>query len=115
MNAVLVALGAVLIIASWTPLGRDASQAIWTNEDSAAYSRLRQEYHHTAYQSPERAGISAAEQEARQKKLKIQTDAMRKKLQHARQQPQRWSRYLLWSGALLAAAGGLSYLAAIRE
>jgi len=110
LNALFVALGTVLIIASWTPIGRNAAQATWTNEDSAAYSRLRQQHHRTAYQSPERAGISTAEQEARQEKLKIQTEAMRKKLQYARQQPQRWSRYLLWAGALLAAIGGLRQL-----
>lgn len=107
----LIALGIALIIVSWTPIGRVASQAIWTNEDSAAYSKLHQQRHHAAYQSPARAGITEAEMKAQQERLKTRAEAMRKKLEYARQQPRRWSQYLLWSGALLAAVGGLGLLA----
>ena len=111
-RALLIALGIALITASWTPIGRVASRAMWTNEDAAAYSKLRQQSHHAAYQFPPRAGITEAQMKAQQERLKIQAEAMREKLEHARQQPRRWSQYLLWSGALLTAIGGLSRLAA---
>jgi len=110
--ALLIALGIVLIIASWTSIGRVASRAMWTNEDSAAYSKLRQESHRTAYQSPARAGVTEAQMKAQQEKMKKQAEAMRKKLENAQQQPRRWSQYLFWSGALLTAIGGLGHLAA---
>ncbi|NOY40405.1 MAG: hypothetical protein GXP26_01025 [Planctomycetes bacterium] len=111
----LIAFGIVLILASWTPLGRVASQAMWTSEDSAAYSKIRQQSHYTAYQSPARAGITEAQRKAQQERLKTQAEAMRKKLERARQQPQRWSQYLLWSGALFTACGFLGHIANNRE
>jgi len=106
----LIALGIALIIASWTPLGRVASRTLWTHKDSAAYSKLRQQLHRSAYQSPARAGVTEAQMKTQREKMERQAEAMHKKLEHARQQPQRWSQYLLWSGALLAALGGLGRL-----
>jgi len=111
-SVLLIALGIGLIIASWTPIGRVASRAMWTHEDSAAYSKLRQQLHRGAYQSPTRAGISEAEMKIQQERMEIRAEAMREKLENARSQPRRWSQYLLWSGVLLAAFGGLSHLTA---
>jgi len=108
----LIVLGIGLIVASWTPLGRVASRAMWTHEDSAAYSKLRQQLHRSAYQDPARAGITEAQMKAQREKMERQAEVMHKKLENARLQPQRWSQYLLWSGALLTALGGLSHLAA---
>ncbi len=108
----LIALGIALIIASWTPLGRVASRALWTREDSASYSKLRQQLHRSAYQDPVRAGITEAQMNAQREKMERQADAMHKKLERVRSQPRRWSQYLLWSGALLTALGGLGHLVA---
>ncbi len=110
----LIMIGTALILASWIPIGHVASRSIWTHEDSAAYSELRQELHRTAYQSPARAGITEAQMKTQREKMKNKAEAMRKKLEHARQQPRQWSQYLLWSGALLVALGGCGYLA-IRQ
>ena len=115
MCALLISLGIALIIASWTPIGRVASRAMWSNDDAAVYSKLRQELHRLAYQLPARAGISEAQIKTQQEKMEIQAEAMRKKLENARQQPRLWSKYLLWSGALLTAVGGLSHLAAQKS
>lgn len=111
----LIAFGVVLIIASWMPLGRVASQAMWTSEDSAAYSKIRQQSHRTAYQSPTRTGNTKAQRKAQQERLKDQAEAMRKKLERARQQPQLWSQYLLWSGTLFTVCGFLGHIANNRE
>lgn len=104
----LIALGIALIVASWTPIGRVASQAMWTGEDAAAYAKIRKERHRTAYQSPAQRGITEAQMKAQQERLKIQAEAMGKKLERAQQQPRRWNQYLFWSGALLVAVGALS-------
>jgi len=108
----LIALGIMLIVASWMPIGRVASRAMWTHEDSAAYSELRQQLHRSAYQDPARAGITETQMKAQQEKMKKQAETMHEKLEHARSQPDRWSQYLLWSGALLTGLGGLSHLTA---
>jgi hypothetical protein len=107
----LIALGIGLIIASWTPIGHIASRAMWTNEDAAAYSKLRQQLHGNAYKSPARAGLSETEMNARQERMEAYAATMRLKLERARQQPRRWSQGLLWSGVLLTAIGGIWHLA----
>jgi len=105
MCVLLIAVGIGLIVASWTPIGRVASRAMWTHEDSAIYSKLRQQLHRATYQSPARAGITEAELKSQQEKMKLHAEAMRRKLDRARQQPRRSSRYLLGVGSLLTAAG----------
>jgi hypothetical protein len=39
--------------------------------------------------------------------LEAEFEKLNEKLEHAQQEPQRWSRILLWSGAVLAGIGGL--------
>jgi len=112
LSLLLMVIGIGLIVASWTPIGRVASRAMWTHEDSAVYSKLRQQLHGSAYQSPARAGITEAEMKAQQEKMKTHAEAMRKKLENARSQPRRWSQGLLWSGALLTALGVFGHLVA---
>jgi len=101
----LIVLGIALIVASWTPVGRVASQAMWSNEDSASYSKLRQQLHSSAYQSSARAGLTETEMKAQRERLEIQAGAMHKKLERAKSMPQRWSRYLLVVGCLLTVTG----------
>lgn len=47
--------------------------------------------------------------------MKQQIDVMKEKLDHAKKQPKLWSRYLLWAGILLAAAGGFGHLASNQK
>lgn len=107
----LIIIGIVLIIASWAPIGHVVSRAMWTREDSASYSELRQQIHGSAYQSTARTQVTEAQTEVQPERLRIQAEAMRKKLEHARQQSLLWSEYSLWSGSLLTAIGALCHLA----
>ena len=104
---ILLALGTVLIAASFFPVGRRASEALWTGEDSAAYDQLASQYKRSTYRSAARSGISEEEWEAQRDKMKQSLDAMHGRLQRALNQPKAWSRCLLWLGALLAGCGGL--------
>jgi len=105
LPAALALLGSLLIVASLLPIGDWAAKSQWTPEDSAAYDRVSTEYKRSNYQSAARLGISETEQQAQREKMKSQLDAMRTRLDRARDQPQRWSRYLLWTGVLLTATG----------
>ncbi len=105
-----ILVGVVLILSSLLPFGGLATHFQWTENDAEDFAVISEEYHRSALQSPERAGLTEEQMDARRAKLKNSFVAMRKKLEHARQQPRQWSRYLLWSGALLAALGGLGHL-----
>ncbi len=107
--------GALLIAASFFPIGRFASQSLWTVENSAKYDRVTQEYKRSAYQNPARTGLSKKENEARRERMKQQIDVMKERLEYAKNQPELWSRYFLWAGILLAAAGGLGHFASNQK
>jgi len=104
--------GVLLILSSLLPLGNLATRSQWTDKDAEDFALLSEKYHQSAYQSPERTGVTAEQMDIRHGKLKNSFDAMHKKLERVRSQPRRWSQYLLWSGALLTALGGLSHLVA---
>ncbi len=97
--------GVLLIGASFLPFGNWAAQSQWTPADSAAFDRVSNEYKLSAYQSPTRAGLSQAEWDAQRGKMQQQMLSLQHKLERAKGQPQRWSRYLLGVGCLLAIAG----------
>ena len=103
-------LGLLLIASSFLPLSDFAARSAWTTQDTIAYDRLSLEYHRSAYQSPARVGLTKEEFAARQQELKQRFDAMRGKLEYARQRPDAWRRYLLGGGAALSFAGALGYL-----
>jgi len=108
LGAILV--GVLLILSSLLPLGDLATRSQWTDKDAENFALLSEQYHRSAHQAPGRTGLDAEQMDLQHGKLKSSFEAMHKKLEHARQQPQRWSQYLLWSGALLAALGGLGRL-----
>ncbi len=109
--ALFIALGIALIIAAWTPVGSLASRAMWTNEDAATYSKIRLQSHGSAYKTAARSGLSEAQMQAQSERMEVQAEAMQAKLKRAREQPQRWSRYLLGVGTLLAAVGFFAHSA----
>ncbi|MEM8945978.1 MAG: hypothetical protein AAGD11_12450 [Planctomycetota bacterium] len=101
----LMAIGVVLIGASFLPFGELAARSQWTSEDSAAYDRISQEYKRSSHESPQRRGVNQAEWDAQLAKMKQRMLALENRLERAKSQPQRWSRYLLGVGTLLTAAG----------
>ncbi len=109
MAVSLIVVGILMIIVSWTPIGRVASRGMWTNEDAATYSKIRQQIHSSTYQSAAQSGITETELKAQKERLNVKAEAMRKKLDRAKGQPERWSRYLFWVGILLAAAGSFAH------
>jgi len=82
---------------------------MWTKEDATAYDRLSLEFHMSAYRSAARAGLTKEQMAQRQQSLKKQFEKMQGRLKRAQQQPDVWSRYLLWSGATLTVVGGMGY------
>ena len=111
LSLAIVALGVLLILTSLLPWGGLVKGALWTEEDSAAYDRTSQEYHRISYQSPQRAGLTQQQLTAQRERTKSRFEALRAKLQYARQQPLTWSRRMLWTGALLTTCGCLGRLA----
>ena len=101
----MLAVGVLLIGASFLPLGNWAARAQWSVEDTAAYDRVSSAYKQSAYESPARKGLSQVEWDAERDRMRQQMEALQQKLDRAKSQPQRWSRYLLGIGALLTAAG----------
>lgn len=110
LSVVLLALGVGLVFASFFPIGQLATDHLWTTDDSIAYDRISLEYHRAALEPTPRAGRTDEESAEYLANLKRQFTAMQEQLQRARRQPPLWSRYLMWAGALLAAAGVLSHL-----
>ena len=106
----LLAVGILLIVASWTSVGKLATDAAWTPEDQKLYGRLVQENHRLNYQSTESADLSAEELAEKKQKVKRQLEAMIAKLEHAKARPAVWSRILFWVGAVLALSGTFIHL-----
>jgi hypothetical protein len=110
LPTVLLVLGILLILTSWTPIGKLESEAVWTPDDSVAYSRLVEENHRIAYEAPERSGLTDEQLAAKRQRIEQQLAAKIEKLEYAKSRPEVWSRNLFWSGALLVTLGGLSHL-----
>jgi hypothetical protein len=109
-----MASGILLVAASWLPWEWTA-QNKWTPEDSENYDRISLEYHNSAYESAARAGRTEAEMQRYRAKLQNQFELLRAKLQSAQQEPLRWSRLLLWSGAGLVLVGFLTQLVRLQN
>lgn len=98
-------LGVLLILASFFPIGDLVAKSQWTREDSATYDKIATQYKRSAYQPAARQGLSEAELAKQRKKMERRLQAMEQQLQRAREQPKRWSRYLLWGGVAVLAIG----------
>ncbi len=109
-SLILLILGAGLIVVSFLPLGSLSTRA-WTMEDSEAYGEVTRQLHESTYQTPSEAGRTAAEMERYRANLQQEFAKLKSKLEHAQQEPQRWSRILLWTGAALVGVGGFLHLA----
>lgn len=101
----MIVLGLALISASFFPIGNLAANSQWTAEDSAALDRVSLEYKQANYESPARRGLTPAEHAAQMKKMEQKMRAQEARLERAKSQPKRWSRYLLGIGTLLTLAG----------
>lgn len=108
-SAVLIGLGVLLIVASLMPMPW-LSRNAWSQEDSKAMSFVSQEMHH-----PRSRFSTKAERDEYHVKMKEQFDRLKTKLEHAQDEPQRWSQILLWSGAALAVVGVVMHLAHRKE
>ena len=106
----LLAVGILLIIASWTSIGKVAADAAWTPQDAEVYGRLVQENHSLSYQSAEHSGLTEEEFAANRKNVEDKLEAMIDKLEHAISRPEIWSRNLFWTGTVLAVLGALAHL-----
>jgi hypothetical protein len=86
--------GSLLVASSWLPWENWVGRNAWTEADSDAFEKVRIEAH------------------ADYGDLRVRAEAARlaEKLDDAKQAPERVSRYLLWSGAALAACGGTLHL-----
>lgn len=104
---VLIVLGMVLIGCSFLPVGDFRKEQLWTAEDAAKLSALREKYHETSYATPERLGLSKEELAEQRKRMKQSIESSTQRLENARNQTALWSRYLLWSGVLATAVGTL--------
>ncbi|MGI9427119.1 MAG: hypothetical protein ACR2NM_00560 [Bythopirellula sp.] len=101
----MLTVGVLLIGASFLPVGNWVARSQWSREDTAAYDRVSMAYKKSAYESPVRKGLSQAEWDAQRDRMRQQMESLQQKLDGAKRQPQRWSRYLLGIGSLLTAAG----------
>ncbi|MDZ4659692.1 MAG: hypothetical protein SH868_19130 [Bythopirellula sp.] len=108
--SLLLALGVVLVLASFLPLSA-LSKRQWTIADSEAFSQVTRELHDSTTQLPRQSGRTADELAGYQENLKQEFEKLKSKLEHAQQEPQRWSRILLWTGTALVGVGGLIHIA----
>jgi len=106
----LLAAGILLIIASWTSIGKVATDTAWAPEDAEVYGRLVQENHSMSYQSVERSGLTEEEFAAKRKNIEDKLEAMIDKLEYAKSRPAIWSRNLFWIGTALTVLGTLAHL-----
>lgn len=104
VSIALVVLGLLILGCSFLPLAW-TKEAAWSMQDSEAYDRVSREYHKLAYQSAAETGRSETEMRAHREALKQQFETLRDRLEFAQQQPQRWSRFLLWAGTSLVVLG----------
>ncbi len=100
-----LAVGMLLIAASFLPVGSWVAQSQWTRDDSAAFARVGSEYKRFTLESPARRGLSQAERDAQVAKMEQRMQALQAKLDRAKSQPKRWSRYLLGCGVVFIAVG----------
>jgi hypothetical protein len=114
VNLVFLALGVMLIAASFLPL-TSLSNLQWTIEDSRRFSRVTRELHDATIEARGSAVRSPTEAAAYESNLQEEFERLNRKLEYAQQEPQRWSRILLWSGAALAAVGLVVHLAQRKE
>lgn len=105
LPSVLMVMGIVLIAASFLPFS-SLTESRWTREDSQAFGHVSQEIHH-----PSRTDMSDAELAAHRRALQKEFESLQAKLERAMEEPRRWKNILLWSGAALAAVGGLVRIA----
>ena len=106
----LLTVGILLIVASWTSIGKVATDAAWAPEDAVVYGRLVQENHSMSYQSVERSGLTEEEFAAKRKILEDKLDTMIDKLEDAKAKPAVWSRNLFLTGTALTVLGALAHL-----
>lgn len=101
----MLVVGVLLIGASFFPIGQSIARSQWSLEDSAAYDRISTTYKDSAYEIPSRRGLTQTEWQAERARMRQQMEALEQKLEQAKSQPQRWSRYLLGFGVVLVLAG----------
>lgn len=106
----LLTAGILLIVASWTSIGRVPTDAAWTPEDAAVYGQLIQENHSMSYQSGEGSGLTEEEFAAKRKNIEDKLEAMINKIEDVKSQPAIWSRNLFWTGTALTVLGTLTHL-----
>jgi predicted transposase YdaD len=109
LAAVLLVLGAILIAVSFLPLS-SLSKRTWTMEDSRHYGDITRELHSSGYQSAAEAGRTEEEMERYRENLQQEFTKLKTQLEQAQNEPHRWSQILLWTGATLAAVGGLLHV-----
>lgn len=107
---ILLILGVGLIVVSFLPLATLSARA-WTIEDSEAYGEVTRQLHESTYQTPSEAGRTAEEMERYRENLAQEFEKLKSKLEHAQQEPQRWSRILLWTGTALVGVGAFLHIA----
>ncbi len=105
----LLILGVVLVLASFLPLS-GLSKRQWTIEDSQAFSQVTRELHAATVEQSESMARTPEELARYHKNLNTEFQKLNKKLEQAQNEPQRWSQILLWTGATLAAVGGLLHV-----
>lgn len=110
MSAILLVLGILLIIASWTPICQVATNAVWDREDTIAYGELVQENHRLAYQAVERSGLTEEQLEAKRKKVKDALATKTQELKYAKTRSELWSRIFFLTGSMFAAIGAFVYV-----
>lgn len=91
-------IGIALVFSSLLPLGPAAARSNWTIEDSNKYQRVTEEFKISAYKSPGDLGLTEEEYAKRQQELLTAVEALREKLQNARQSGSVWKQRLWWSG-----------------
>lgn len=106
-SATLLGLGILLIVMSWTSVGRWAFKSTWSTEDSAVYDKLVVENHRIGFEDPARLGITPDELAVQQKRIDEELAVLSAKLEHVRSRPKVWSRALFWAGAVVATLGAL--------
>jgi hypothetical protein len=114
VSLILLTLGVLLIASSYLPL-RSLTTSQWTIEDSQRFSRVTRELHDATIEARGPSMRNPVEIEKYETNLKKEFERLSSKLEHAQQEPQRWSRILLWSGAALAGVGVVMHLAQRKE
>jgi hypothetical protein len=99
-----------LIVTSFASFSFLAKRA-WTVEDSQAFSQVTRDLHASTMDSPRSPGDS----DLYRAKLEREFERLSSKLAEAQDEPRRWSRWLLCTGAAVTAAGAVIHLARRTE